>query len=311
MARNYLQANITKMKLTHYKYIFLIGLLLGGWNSIYAENTPLQSKTKTRLKAYYEKNIEDNKVISVILIQGSGKSMAEVANVEVGIFSIYNDEESLLANIYTDVNGEAILLIEGKYVLPKDEDGYSFIVAKFEGNDSLRSSKKQLKFMDLNVDLSFAEEDSLRYVVVKTTWTDPAGNIIDIEDIDIVMGVERLYSILDLEKSTTGADGMVKIEFPQDIPGDSIGSVIIQIKINEDRKFGTITRSAKIDWGTKVDYSTGKNGRSLFGDQAPMWMIIAVIIILAGAWFNFILAMIKVSRIKGLEPNQEENLVTD
>ena len=165
--------------------------------------------------------------------------------------------------------------------------------------------------MDLNVELSFEEEDSLRYVVVKTTWTDPTGNIIDIEDIDIDMGVERLYSILDLEESTTGSNGMAKIEFPQDIPGDSIGSVIIQIKINEDRKFGTITRSAKIDWGTKVDYSIGKNGRSLFGDQAPMWMIIAVIIILAGAWFNFILAMIKVSRIKGLEPNQEENLVTD
>ena len=223
------------MKLAHYKYIFLIGLLLGGWNSIYAENGLVQTKTKTRLKAYYEKNVDDNKVISVILTQGSGKSMAEVADAEVGIFTVHNDEESLLANIYTDVNGAAILLIEANYILPKDENGYSYIVAKFEGNDALRPSKKQLKFMDLNVELSFEEEDSLRYVVVKTTWTDPTGDIIDIEDIDIDMGVERLYSILDLEESTTGSNGMAKIEFPQDIPGDSIGSVIIQIKVNEDR----------------------------------------------------------------------------
>ena len=271
----------------------------------------MQSKTKTRLKAYYEKNIEDNKVISVSLIQGSGKSMAAVANAEVGIFSLFNDEESLLASIFTDINGEAKLIIEGKYILPKDEKGYSYIVAKFDGNDSLRSSKKQLKFMDLSVDLSFKEEDSIRYVIVKTTWTDPEGNKVDIEDIEIIMGVERLYSILDLEKSTTEADGIAKIEFPQDIPGDSLGSVTVQIKINEDRKFGTITKSAKIDWGTIVDYSIAKNGRSLFGEQAPMWMIIAVIVILAGAWFNFILAIIKVSRIKGLEPNQEENLVTE
>jgi hypothetical protein len=299
------------MKLAHYKYIFLIGMLIGGCNSIYAENAPSQSKTKTRLKAYYEKNVEDNKVISISLIQGSGKSMAAVANAEVGIFSLHNDEESLLASLYTDINGEAKLIIEGKYILPKDEKGYSYLVARFEGNDSLRSSKKQLKFMDLNVALSFAEEDSIRYVIVKTTWTDPEGNTVDIEDIDILMGVERLYSILDLEESTTGTDGIAKIEFPQDIPGDSIGSVIIQIKVDEDRKYGTITRSAKIDWGTKVDYANAKSDRSLFGEQAPMWMIIAVIIILAGAWFNFILAIVKVFRIKGLEPNQEESLAAE
>lgn len=278
-----------------------MGLQLAGSGIAQSESIWMQSKTRTRLKAYYEKTENDDKMISVNLIQGSGATLAGIGNVDIGIYSVDNDEETFLTNIITDNNGDAKLIIEKGYAIPKDENGYAYIVARFEGNDSLRASQRKVKFLDLDVSLSFEEEDTSRYVVVKAEWTDPEGSIVKVSDIDLIMGVERLYSVLPLEEATTEADGTVKIKFPKDVPGDSMGNVNVQIKINNDRKFGTITRSGVVTWGTPVDYSIPENGRSLYGKQAPLWMIIAVSVILAVVWIGFILAIFKVYKIKRFE----------
>jgi hypothetical protein len=73
--------------------------------------------------------------------------------------------------------------------------------------------------------------------------------------------------------------------------------------VEDHDDYGTITKSATINWGTLVDYSDHVIGRSLFGDEAPLWMIISVFIILTGAWLNFIRAIIRIVRIKKLELN--------
>lgn len=280
-------------------FLILSSLLLVG-NSM--------AQTRTRIKAYYSKDNENNKVISVALIKGSGKTMGPVAGADIDVLALSGEEEGLLATITTDNEGMSDLYIQDGFLLPVDEKGYSQILCRFVGNDTLKASKKKIKFVDLNLELHPTEDDSLRFinVIASHTTNDTTAFV---EDVDIILGVERLYSTLTLEKGSTDEDGRVQFLFPKDIPGDSIGAVTITVKVNEDRKYGTITKQTKLDWGTPVT-THETNDRSLFGEQAPMWMIIAVFVILAGAWFNFLLAIYKVSRIKGLDPNldgQTEN----
>ena len=93
------------------------------------------------------------------------------------------------------------------------------------------------------------------------------------------------------------------MEFPNDIPGDSVGIINVIVMVDEHDDYGTITKSSTINWGIMVDYSIRSDGRTLFGDEAPLWMIISVFVILAGAWYHFILATSKVIKIKTTDQN--------
>jgi len=287
------------MKTNHIISISLLVVFLLCWDGAIA-----QKKTRTRLKAYYEQLSNKDLKISVILIQGTGKKMANVQNAEVLLSTFNQDDEIFLTNLITDDNGEAELIIEKGYKLPINEKGYAVIKASYAGNDSLKAAKKQIKFMDLNVEISFDIIDSIKQITVTAFEIDSIGNKIPIEGVNFNIGVERLYSILYLEKIKTDESGTRSMEFPNDIPGDSVGILNVVVKVIEDKKYGTITKAAQIDWGTIVDFSNAHADRSLFGDQAPLWMIIAVFVILAGAWYHFILAILKVNKIRTTDQDE-------
>ena len=278
--------------------LFLLALLLGGTGAL------AQKKTKTRLKAYYEKLPDNYKQLTFMLIKGSGKQMSGVAGAGIKLTLLNQEGEVPLTTLTTNAAGEALLRIEPGYSLPVDEKGYTVIMARYAGHDSLKAAKKKLKFMDLTLDLAFAVVDSVKQITAAAYQFDSLGNKNPVPGLKLSIGVERLYSNLYLQKVKTGTDGTVTIEFPDDIPGDSTGAITVIARVNENKKFGTVTKTARINWGTVVDYTIVANGRSLFGDEAPLWMIISVFIILSGAWFHFILAIVKVLRIKKLVPSE-------
>ena len=267
--------------------------------------TSAQKKQRTRLKMYYEKLPDNNKKISLILTQGSGKKASGVQQAQIHISTLVDEEPIELTTVETNANGEAIFIVEAGYEFSMNEDGYSVIMARYDGNDSLRSAKKKIEFKDLNVEISFDVIDSANHVVVYAFETDSIGEKSPIEGIDLNIGVERLYSTYFFEEVETDEDGTASVVFPDDIPGDDKGNVKVMVKIDEHDDYGTITKTADVNWGTIVDYSITSNGRSLFGDQAPTWMIITTFILLVGAWYHFILATAKVVKIKKLGKEQD------
>ena len=270
-----------------------------------------QKKTRTRMKVYYEKLSNNNRKISMELTQGRGKNTTGVENAEIELSTFKDDTIMKLASVFTDANGQRELIIEAGYKFPLDEDGYAVINAYYIGNDSLQSARQAIKFLDLNVDIAFEVIDSVNHIIVSVYELDTLGKKKPVEGVDLNIGVERLYSILYLEKTETDDAGKGSLEFPGDIPGDSLGNVNIIVKITDNDDYGSLTKAAKVNWGTIVDYSDTGSGRSLFGDEAPMWMIIAVFIILAGAWFHFILAITRVLKMRKLAQEPGEQLETE
>ncbi len=260
--------------------------------------TSVQKKAKTRLKVYYEKSANNDKKISIVLFKGSGKKMVKIQNAEVFLTTYNLDEEQEITSLYTNANGEAVLIIEANYLFPKDKDGNSVIKARYYGNDSLKAAKKQIKFRDLNISITFDIDDSVKIITVSAFEMDSIGNPVPIEDVELNIGVERLFSTLFLSEVETNTKGIGTFEFPDDIPGDSTGNITVLIKVDDDDDYGTVIKTANTNWGTIVDYSVIADGRSLFGDEAPLWMIISVFAILAGAWYHFVLATYKVLKIK-------------
>ena len=266
---------------------------------LFASTVEAQKKGRTRVRAYYEKLATNEKEIRVILTSGSGKNMKGIAGADIELVNVGLEEEKPLATIQTDTTGTGILRIQDGFPFDLNEDGNIELLASFSGNDSLRSSKRKIEFRDLDLSVSFEVIDSVRIVKV-TAVQDSADVKTPLEDISVQIGVQRMHSVLFLETVETDDDGIGEYEFPADVPGDDTGNLKFVVKVFEDNDYGTVTIKAEEKWGTIVDYSYTGEGRSLFGNEAPLWMIIGVVVVLIGAWFHFVWAIIKVWQIKKL-----------
>lgn len=273
--------------------LIFAGLLITGSESF------AQKKESTRVRAYYEKLPSQNKQIKIILTAGKGKNLQGVANADIKLTSTAGEEKMKLATIQTNMDGEGFLEIEPGFDLPTNEEGQAIISAAFSGNDTLKASKRSVKFLDLTLDSEFNIVDSVKTISI-TALRDSLGVKLPVDETEVEVGVKRMHSVLFLETVETDKNGLAEFEFPDDIPGDQDGKLTIVLRVLEDRAFGTVSTRSDINWGTIVDYSITGNGRSLFGDEAPLWMIIATLVVLSIAWFHFIWAIIKVYSIKKL-----------
>lgn len=255
------------------------------------------AKDRVRMKLYYFKTDAGERIISLALTAGSGKKMHGVKNGEVLLSSPLNDSTFVLATVQTDTLGELKLYLDKDYVLPMDEDGKTVIEAVYEGNDNYRSASNDIEISDVAVEFSFDVEDSVKYLKINANRMDQAGNKHPVEELEINIGVQRLYSVLPIESVETDEDGIAILEIPDNLPGDADGILNFVAKIEDSDDFGTVTKSASHNWGVPVLYHLEPLPRQLFTDEAPIWMIASVFIILLGAWYHFFLSISKLIKL--------------
>ena len=255
-------------------------------------------KERVRMKLYYSKNDAGERMISIGLTAGSGKKMHGVKNGEVLLTSVLNDSIFVLATLETDTLGVVNLYLAQDYKLPMDEDGKSVIEVSYEGNEIYRSASNDIEIFDIDLEFAFEIEDSVKYLSVAANKIDGKGNKIPVEELDIFIGVQRLYSVLPIDDVETDEDGIGMLEIPDDLPGDAEGNLTFVAKIEDHDEFGTVTKSGNQAWGIPVSYEVKPLPRQLFTDEAPLWMIASVFIMLLGAWYHFFLSISKLIKLK-------------
>lgn len=255
-------------------------------------------KERVRMKMYYFKTAAGDRRIDIALTAGSGKSMHGVSEGEVTLKAVIGDSTLNLATLTTDTLGEVSLYLAEDYILPMDEDGKVVLEAEYEGNENYGSASNDIEVMDLNLKIKFEEEDSVKYLRLEATRPDNEGNMVPVEELSVLIGVQRLYSVLPLDDVETDEDGFAELEFPNDIPGDADGMITVVAKVDDSESFGTVEVKATAEWGTVVSYELKPLPRQLFTDEAPIWMIASVFIILLGAWYHFFLSITKLIKLK-------------
>jgi hypothetical protein len=198
----------------------------------------------------------------------------------------------------TDTLGEINLYLSADYVLPMDEDGKCVLEANYEGNDTYRSASNDIEVIDIDIKFEYKVEDSVKYLNVIANSINAAGALVPAEEVSISIGVQRLYSVLTLDEIETDEEGMGELEFPDNIPGDTEGNLIFVAKIDDHDEFGTVTASSEYNWGVPLSDEYRPFTRQLFTDEAPIWMIASVFVILLGAWYHFFLSISKLVKLK-------------
>lgn len=109
-----------------------------------------------------------------------------------------------------------------------------------------------------------------------------------VEELDIILYVERLFTNLPVGNlfNTTDETGLVEIDFPSDLPGDSIGNLNLIIRIEDAENIRDTSIYTKVKWGIPVLNDKTEEKRSLWAARAnaPISLIILVNSLLLVVW---------------------------
>jgi len=282
------------------KGVILIVIALLTMPLIIKADSQEKKKIKYRMSLTYNKFFDGSKSLTVGMRYRKETSFVNISNALIGFYLITDKGEIKLADIKTNENGKALLRIAADYKLPWDADNYCTFAARFDGNEEGKATDEEILIKDIDIDFNFTEDSEEKYINVSITESGDSGARIPIYDALVNGYVERMFSLLPIIEDFSDEDGKLISEFPNDLPGDSLGNLIVIVSIIESDEYGTVEMKKTIDWGIPVDFSETETPRALWTDEAPVWMAITVLIILLGAWLNFALAIYKVSKIKGL-----------
>lgn len=180
----------------------------------------------------------------------------------------------------------------------------SWLIIFLFSNSNLAFSQDEDVLKDANVSLSFVDGDESNKIIA--TATDINGE--PIEELDLYFYVKRTFSNLPFGDvfNTTDEDGIVQVEFPNDLPGDHEGNVTILVKIMESDQYNDLTIETKKNWGIpteQLDQIEEKRSLWAAAANAPIVLVVSISIMIFSIWFincYIIYVLFKISKIKPL-----------
>lgn len=157
---------------------------------------------------------------------------------------------------------------------------------------------------DAILTVSFSEDNDTKIITTKAA--DQSG--MPIEDLELYYFVKRTFSLLPIGDpfNSTDENGIIEVKFPNDLPGDTEGNVIIVVKILESDLYNDQTLEVSKNWGIPTvieDPKTEKRSLWAAAANAPISLIVIVSSMIIAVWyiiFYIIFKLYKISRIKPL-----------
>jgi hypothetical protein len=278
----------------------IIVMALQPMNSFAEEKTDSTSApAESRLTLNYL-CVPDSVILTAILSIKRGEEGLFLENALVE-FTVANGANStLLGKIKTSAEGNAVCKI-ATAGLPAEKDGMVTYSAKFTGNDKYPGADAAVTAKPAKIKLFFSIEDSLRILKVTATQKNEKGEEIAIPKETVNIYIPRLFSYLKIGEITLDDNGTGTMEFPKEIVGDTLGNLLVVAKIEEHDQFGFVQGSNVINWGVHRQYYKAEvPSRELWTPIAPLWMIITLLIMLAGVWAHYMYAVYELIMIKRL-----------
>ena len=231
------------------------------------------------------------------------------ANEKVYFYVGEISDNNILDSIFTDADGRSQYVFPDDYKFLIDEERKVSFTAQFNGNKSFVKKSAQVDVIEIFMELFLSEINSEKTVSVRGYELGEGNEMIPIEGADVSFFVPRLFSDQIIGKSEL-VEGKSQIEFPESIAGDTIGNISIIARIEDHNMYGNVERKvANFRWGTTSPIEEDKSlmtiqisipTRALWHTNAPLWMIITLIILLVGVWGHYIFVIYNLFKLKNL-----------
>jgi len=292
----------------------IILLFLIGQTDILAQNTKKIKKTKVRMSLDYYNNMDKSRSLVSSLYFIKDRVRNPVVNEMVVFYSGDISENIVIDSLLTDENGGAKLIFEEGSRFNVDENRLYHITAKYNGNKSFTAVKSDISLKEITMELLLSEINSIKSVSVRAYELGNDKEIVPVEDADVNFYVPRLFSN-QLIGEGSFSNGKCSIEFPDDIAGDTIGNISIIAKIEDHDNYGNVERHIQdFRWGSTQPIEDDKSlmtiqisipTRALWHTNAPLWMIITLLILLTGVWSHYIYVVFQLIKLNRLSKNKK------
>jgi len=242
----------------------------------------------------------DSVILTATLSIKKGEATLALENAMVEFTATDGTVNQVVGKTKTDQEGIAVYKVASTE-LPADKAGMVIYSAKFSGNDKYPGADASFTAKPAKIRLFFSIEDSLRILKVTATQKNDKGEEVAIPKETVIIYVPRLFSLLKIGEIALDDNGTGTLEFPKEIVGDTLGNLTILAKIEEHDQFGFVQGRNVINWGVhKQYYKAEVPSRELWTPIAPLWMIITLLVMLAGVWAHYIYAVYELVMIKRL-----------
>lgn len=263
-------------------------------------SVPAFSQEKTMispvLQLQYFKNTDDQRILRTSLTYSKNRMELPLPGMEISFYKGSGNKE-LIATVVTDNKGIARLELGNDLKLPIDRDGIWAFSSEYKGNDTIEAGKSEITVKDVRLEMALTEADSIKTITINAFIKENgkekpvAGEIVKIY-------VPRMFSLLPIGEVTLDETGAATLEFPSDLPGDSLGILTVITKFEENQTFGNVEKQSMLKWGVPTVYAEPKFHRALWTKTAPKWMIYTLSILLVGVWGHYLFAIISLIRIR-------------
>jgi len=248
------------------------------------------------LGASYVKLSDGTKNIWLSLSARVDDKRVQLDNASITVFAVNESKKTLLGTTGTDYKGRGMLSIKSDKSIPKDKDGYFTFDVQYYGDSKFSKASKIIRVKDVSLSMTFIEKDSTKTVRVKAYELNSAGVKVDVKGIPVEFYIKRLFCLYRFGGEKTDSSGYCVAQFPKNIPGDTLGNVIVFTKILENEDYGTV-ETVQTFTGGKPLFIEPKPKRGLGDTDAPLWMVYTLIVLLSGVWFHVFYVLSCIIRI--------------
>jgi hypothetical protein len=290
------------MKRTINIYFLLLAGFFGALLPATAQSREKTDSTATvresKITLSYLCTSNDTVVLTANLFIRKDVDLFELENAPVTFYATAGTNTKTLGKVITNEEGNAILTVP-LVGMPVEKDGMISYTAKFEGTGKYTASEVSFSAKPAKIKLSFSIQDSLRVVKIDATQKNEKLEDVPLGKETVLLYVPRLFSLLKIGEVALDENGSGTLEFPNDIIGDTLGNLNLLARIEENDRYGFVQGQYQINWGVpKQYYKAEVPSRELWTPIAPMWMIITLIIMLAGVWAHYCYAVYELVMIR-------------
>ncbi|WP_166961010.1 hypothetical protein [Yeosuana marina] len=281
----------------------LAGLML---LSIGTQKNYAQTKKNTvRLRTDFFKVMNGEAYFDMKASSKIDRQTEDVANINITISNIANDEEINIGSATTDMEGKCRFTLKNLNEIVPDSTGTYNLSFAFKGNDSFKKASKSLSFKNANIEANLVEIDSINYI--KATLFD-ASTHTPLTDRLLHVQVQRLFRPLRIgpEYNTTDEHGTIIVPIDKDIPGVD-GNLTFEVVLKDTDDFGTVKALVNAPIGVPIVDESTFDERTMWSprNKTPYMLLILPNLVILGLWgliIYLIINLFKISKSKIQKP---------
>ncbi len=273
-----------------------------------------KKKLKTRMSLDYYNGADNSRTLNATIYIVKEGQRIPVTNEKVYFYLGDISDGKLMDSLITDENGLAKYVFPDEYEFPIDEERKVRYATEFLGNKLYTNKDADIDIKEIFMELFLTELDSEKTVSVRGYELGNDKEMIPVVDADVLFYVPRLFNDQIVGESEFD-NGKSHIIFPENIAGDTIGNISVIARIEDHDLYGNVERRlSNFRWGTMAPIEEDKDlmtltinipTRALWHTNAPLWMIITLVVLLTGVWGHYIYVIFSLFKLKGLSSKKK------